>query len=517
MTFQSTIRAIVLLTLLLPLRGAAQGQRGPLTGLDGYIESAIAAWGVPGLAISIVKNDSVIFARGYGHRQIGRPDPVDERTVFAIGSASKAFTTASLAMLVDEGTVRWDDKVTTHLHGFQLFDPYVTREMTVRDLLTHRSGLSRGDQLWYGSDLSRDEIVRRIRFLEPIWSFRSRFGYQNLMFLTAGEIVETVSGLTWDDFVKQRIFAPLGMSASNTSTNDLSHVNNLATPHAKLDGDVVPIGWRNIDNIAAAGSINSNVLDMAQWVRLQLGAGEYADKRIITSGAVKEMHTPQTVIRREGLWDLISRGSHFLTYGLGWFLQDYRDRLVVHHGGNIDGMSAMVAMMPEEQLGVVILTNLNSTVLPVAVMNRVFDLMLGAAQTDWSAELLAATEKLEIQAQEQLQEIEEARIAGTSPSLDPEAYVGVYVDADSLYGEIEIASEGGKLVARRGPAVVGDVEHWHYDTFRVTWRDRMLGESFLRFVLDNEGKVSQVNVQGLADFTRVAKQDYAPAANMSER
>src|SRR3712207_1959606 len=254
------MKTFLLAAALAPIGAApatAQQQREPWPGYDAYVTTALATWKVPGVAIAIVRNDSIIYAKGYGLRELGKADPVNERTLFAIGSASKAFTSAAIAMLVDEGKVRWDDPATRYLPNFQMHDPYVTRELSLRDLLSHRSGLARGDLLWYGSDLDRDEILRRVRFLQPSWSFRSTFGYQNLMYLAAGQVVARVANTTWDDFITRRIFQPLGMTASNTTVRALAGQPNVATPHAEIDDTVRTVAWRNIDNIAPAGSINS--------------------------------------------------------------------------------------------------------------------------------------------------------------------------------------------------------------------------------------------------------------------
>ena len=255
---------------------AAQQAREPYPGFDAYVRTALAAWKVPGVAIAIVRNDSLVYAKGYGVREIGKPTTVDERTIFAIGSSSKAFTAAAVAILVDSGKVRLDAPATAYLPGFQLRDSYASREITVRDLLSHRSGLARGELIWYGSDNDRDEILRRVRFLEPTWSFRSQFGYQNIMYLAAGQVVAKTANVSWDDFIRQRIFQPLGMTASSTTVTALRGVDNLAAPHADVNDTVRAIPYRNIDNIAPAGSINSNVIDMAQWLRLQIGGGKYA-------------------------------------------------------------------------------------------------------------------------------------------------------------------------------------------------------------------------------------------------
>ncbi|MGH7720066.1 MAG: serine hydrolase, partial [Gemmatimonadaceae bacterium] len=435
----------------------------------------------------------------FGVREIGKEQRVDERTLFAIGSSSKAFTAAAVAMLVDEGKVKWDDPATKHLPNLQLFDPYVTRELTVRDLLTHRSGLVRGDQLWYGTDFDRDEILRRVRFLEPTWGFRSQFGYQNIMYLAAGETVESVSGKSWDAFVDERIFTPLGMSASSTSVLALKDAGNVASPHAEIDSVVRAIPYRNIDNIAPAGSINSNVMEMAQWVRLLLGRGTYEGKKLLSPEVVREMQEPQTIIRREGRWLATSPDVNFLAYGLGWFLQDHRGRKVVQHGGNIDGMHALVAMLPLEQVGLVILTN-RSNSLTYALMNRVFDAYLGAPATDWSARLLAINDSLEAVGGVAVRRMEARRVQGTRPSLALDKYAGTY--SHTMYGDVTVTHDNGQLALRR-MGTSGTLEHWHFDTFRVKWNGPTGGASFVSFTLDPSAQVAEVSVQGVADFKRV--------------
>lgn len=510
------VRTIALLLLVvLASSQYARAQEAPSKDIDDYINKALKDWDVPGLAIAIVKNDQVVFARGYGVRKLGDSTAVDEKTMFAIGSSSKAFTSASIAMLMDEGKLKWDDPVTKYLPGFQLFDPYVSREISVRDLLCHRSGLERGDFLWYGTSYTRDEIVRRVRFLKPTWSFRSMFGYQNIMYLTAGQIVAGVSGKSWDDFIRDRIFKPLGMTSSSTTISDLKNSNDVATPHAKIGEKVEIIPWRNIDNIAPAGSINSNVVDMAQWVRLQLGEGNYNNQRLISSGALKEMHTAQTVIRMEPPWTLFYSDAHFLNYGLGWFLHDHRGRKVVEHGGNIDGMSALVAMIPEEKLGLVILTNMNGTPLPGAIASRVYDLYLGVQPKDYSAELFKIYSAFLEQGKQAQKKIDESRVKGTSPTLALDKYAGPY--KDEMYGDAKVTIENGKL-ALTTPGFAGDLEHWNYDTFQVTWRARSLGKALVTFTLNAQGKVDELK---LPDFQINFKRgpdpaDTTPGVKLSE-
>ena len=433
---------------------AAHAQQAPLAGLDDYVTKALKDWGVPGLAIAVIKDDRIVLAKGFGVRELGKPEPVDERTLFAIGSSSKAFTAAAIAMLVDEKKLKWDDAATQYLPGFQLYDPYATRELTVRDLLSHRVGLERGDQLWYATTFDREDILRRIRYLKPASSMRSRFGYQNIMFLAAGQVVRSVTGKEWDDFVRERIFVPLGMNDSGTSIRSACPDRRMSPPRTPSStARSSPIPYRNIDNIAPAGSINSNALDMAQWVRLQLGNGTYAGKALISPAAVKEMATPQTVIRLEGQMATLYPEAHFLNYGLGWFLSDYRGRKLVEHGGAIDGMRALVAMIPEEKLGVVILTNLNGTILSMPLLYRIFDSYLGAPARDWSAEMLKSMTALEEQARAAAAKVESERVSGTKPSLALDKYAGNY--QSEMYGDATVAVDKGTLTLRRGRNFTG--------------------------------------------------------------
>ena len=518
---------------LITLVAASQAEAQKLDArFDAYVQQTMRDWKVPGLALAIVRNDSVILSKGYGTRTMDRNEPVDDRTIFAIGSSSKAFTATLVAMLVDESKMRWNDPATNYLPSLELYDPYVSKELTVRDLLTHRSGLARGDIMWYATDMSRDEILRRVRFQRPTWSMRSNFGYQNVMYLAAGQAIARVTGRSWDDAVRERIFVPLGMTESNTSTKALAQLDNVATPHQEIDDTLRVIPWHNIDNIAPAGSINSNVRDMAQWVRFQLNAGKVAVtsasssavssapssapssvstsafKSLVSAGSLAETHTPQMVVPLSADAKAINPYSHLQSYGMGWFIQDYRGRELRHHGGNIDGMSALVAMLPAEKLGIVVLTNANGSPVPSIVMRRAFDALTGAPEHDWNGATKKVADRQRAQARETQQKREAARVSGTKPSLDLAKYAGTY--SDSMYGDVTLsvipsASEGSaspRLRATYGTMFDGTLEHWHYDTFRATWKARNMGRSFVTFSLDAEGKVKNVEVEGLTTFGR---------------
>ena len=494
--------AIAVLVALLVAPAAGTAQDAPLRGLDAYVRRSMAAWKVPGLALAVVRRDSVVLLRGYGVRTVGTADSVGPGTLFAIGSATKAFTGLAVALAVENGGVRWDDRAAHHLPGFELHDPYATREITVRDLLTHRSGLSASDLVAYVDGLSRDSALARVRHVRPTWSFRSRFGYQNMMYLAAGQIAARAAGVSWDDVVRRRIFAPLGMTSSNTSVRELEGRPDVATPHAEVDDTVRPVPYFNLDIIAPAGSINSNVRDMARWVRFQLAGGRAGGRALVSPEVFAETHTPQTVVPLEGFWKSAARESHLLSYGLGWFLHDYRGRKVVQHGGNIDGMSALVALLPEERTGVVVLTNLDGNDLTYALMYRVFDAYLGGPTKDWSAALLASDRELRAEIRKEEKEREAQRVRGTAPALALEQYAGTY--ADSFAGQATVERTPAGLVFRYG-RLVADLVPWHYETFQAVWRQRRLGKGWITFTLDDRGRVDELKVVDLVDFKRKRK------------
>jgi CubicO group peptidase (beta-lactamase class C family) len=492
--------ALVLFALLcLPQAAPAQSLDERLREIDEYAARAGRDWEVPGFAVAVVKDDKVVFAKGYGVREMGKPEPVDKDTLFAIASNTKAFTSAALATLVDEGKVRWDDPVTKYLPYFQLYDPYATREMTVRDLLSHRSGLATfgGDLLWFESTYPREEVIRRVRHLRPVHSFRSRYGYQNVMFLAAGEIVPAVTGKSWDDYVRERFFAPLGMARTNTTYRQLMSTPNIATPHNELGGKLRVIRYDNVDNTGGAAAINSSVADMAQWLRLQLGRGTYEGRKIFSADRSREMWTPHVVV--SGVSEAAERfnpTTHFNLYGLGWALNDYQGRKVVSHGGGLDGMISRVALMPEENLGLVVLTN-SETALSTVLANKVFDTFLGVPRRDWSADYLARRKAARAAEEAEEKKVLAARVSGTKPSLALEAYAGTYTGA--MFGDAKVALENGRLVVRLAPSpnFVGDLEHWHYDTFSIKWRDSIVypfGRGFVTFTLDRRAGIDEMKI-----------------------
>ena len=489
------IRGLMLLAVLI-VPAETRAQAGPLAGLDDYIMSAMPRWEVPGLAIAVIRNDSVIHARGYGVRELGRPGAVDEHTLFAIASTTKAMTSAALGMLVDEGRLDWDDHVAEHLPAFQLSDPFISHDVTIRDLLTHRSGIARSDNLWIAGPFDRAEVLRRARYLPSTAGFRSEYGYHNVMYIAAGEVVGAVSGVSWDDFIEQRLFQPLGMTRSTTRAAVVETRDNVAASHTDVNGSVRAVPRRNYDNIGGAGATFSSVRDMAQWIRLQLNHGVYEGTRLLSPGTMRELHMPQVVIRMDTTTERMFPNTNLRAYALGWNVQDYHGRKLVHHSGSLNWTRTQIGMVPSEGIGVIVIANYGSSNLQLALMYRVLDALMGLPARDWSAEYLEPARR----SRERSEAAPEAeRIAGTEPSLALEDYAGTYTS--DLYGDVRLTVEGGRLVLSYAPDYVADLEHWHHDTFRATWRREGFGRAFVTFGLDRRARVVRMELDGFGAFT----------------
>ncbi len=503
------IYSILFILFVLPAFVFAQDYGEKLKEIDAYANKVQADWNVPGLAVAIVKDDKVIFAKGYGVRDMNKPEMVDENTLFAIASNSKAFTTASLAILIDEKKIGgWDDKVSKYLPEFQMSDSWITNELTIRDLVSHRSGLDTfsGDLLWYDTTYSADEILRRVRYLKPVSSFRSRYGYQNLMFIAAGKIVEKVSGKSWSAFVKERILTPIGMTRTTVSVKDLK--DNFALPHNESFGGKIralPLG--NIDNSIGLAGLNSSVADIAKWFRLQLGRGKFEGKQIYSEQRAGEMWTQNMFIPVNPFPQKNAPTQAFNGYGLGWFLSDYRGRKMIGHGGGLDGMISQTAMLPAENLGVVVLTNSESSASSY-LRNKVLDVFTDSPMRDWSAEALERAKTAKANEEKENQKIDASRVLNTQPTLARSNYAGTYrpilsdytgTYSSEMYGDVTITGEKSGLVLRLVPApnFVADLEHWHYDTFQIKWRSSVnynFPRGWVTFTLDGAGKTDQLKI-----------------------
>jgi CubicO group peptidase (beta-lactamase class C family) len=488
----SRFLSLLLLTLLsLPPR-TATAQADPLAGLDAWIEREMSLWQIPGMAVGVVRNDSLVYARGFGVLGLEDPRPVDEHTLFGVASTTKAMTVAALALLVDEGRLHWDDPVIEHLPDFRLADPWVTRNVTVRDLLTHQVGVGRmtGNRLRYLPNRTREEVMYRMRYHEPEAQFRSAYVYSNVMYMVAGEVVRAASGVSWDEFLATRLFQPLGMTRSNTTVDAIAAGENAAWPHQEMDGVVVPIARRNFDVVGASASVNTSIRDMSRWMRLHLGEpGVLEGQRLLSDSVMRQMHSAQVATGGSSLQD-----APFRAYGLGWNLSDYRGRTMAQHGGATDGMNTTLVLMPSENLGVIVMTNTFNSLMN-AVANRVLDAHLGVDGPDWGEAYRQSYQRAYERAQARRDSVHDARIPGTAPTLGLDAYAGAYVD--SLYADARVRREGDGLVLHfwDDPDMVADLEHWHHDTFRVVWRNRAMREEWIWFTLGQDGAVDALHMQ----------------------
>jgi CubicO group peptidase (beta-lactamase class C family) len=502
--FVPPVPLAVLLALSAPL--AAQ-RPAPPADLDAWVARAMKTFDVPGIGVAVVKDDAVVVAKGYGVRRLGDPTPVDARTLFGIASNTKVFTATALGLLVEEGKIEWDAPVVRYLPAFAMWDPFVTRELTVRDLLVHRSGLGlgAGDLLWWpASTYDRKEIARRLRFIPPATSFRSAYAYDNVLYLVAGELIETISGQSWENFVSARILSKVGMSGSNVRHSAAAGRGNVAAPHAPIDGKVRPIAPFDSDNTNPAGGINSSAEDMAKWVRVQLSGGKLIDgSRLFSAATARQLSTIVTPIPvGDPPAELAPLKENFRGYALGLDIRDFRGHKLVMHSGGLPGYVSRVAMIPDTNVGVVVLTNQESGEAFDSIAFHVLDHYLGAPAFDWIDGYAKVKQRNDARDADVERRGTAARDAASKPSLAPAKYAGTYRDA--WYGDVVIVEERGKLVMRFGhtPSLVGELEHWQHDTFIARWKDRELrADAFVTFALNPDGSIDQAKMRAVSPAT----------------
>jgi CubicO group peptidase (beta-lactamase class C family) len=488
------------LTLALSPRASTQS---PLTGLDAYVARGVRDWNVPGLAIAVVKDDSVVFAKGYGVRRLGTRDSVNTHTLFANASTTKAFTSFVVELMADEGKLRLDAPVVTYRPGFRLSDPAATREITIADLLSHRTGVPEADYIWYEDTSSFPEIMRRLSYVPFNAPVRSHFEYQNITYALAGNIAAERAHTTWERLVQERILAPLGMRETTTGTPDEKTHPNMAFAHDYVNDTVRVIPRYATDNIAAAGAMYSSVSDMSIWIRFLLDSARLGGKRMLSPRGYADLFAPRILVDEKQFYPT-ARLTHprFQGYGEGWFLEDYRGEFVAFHTGSIDGMTAIVGLIPERRLGVVIFANRDHAELRHALMYTVFDDYIGASKHDWGAEMLTMYSALREDGKKAERQIDASHVTGTQPSLPLSRYAGVYTD--SLYGTATVKLAGNKLGVSFGPLSAADLEPWHYDSFMAYWRDAYRGRQLVTFRLADDGTVAGLAVGDDVFFERVA-------------
>ncbi|MFC4764922.1 serine hydrolase [Dyella koreensis] len=484
-----------------------------LQDFQAYVDSARKQFDVPGIAVAIVKDGKVVMEQGFGLREQGKPQPVDARTLFAIASNTKAFTAAALQMLAEQGKLKMDDRVIDHLPWFQMSDPYVTREMRIRDLLAHRSGLGlgAGDLLyWPPTSYTTKEVVQRLREVPLATSFRSAYAYDNILFAVATLVIEQVSGQSYADFIRNNIFKPVGMDESLVDMTYLKPGMDTAIGHAKFNfkelKPVPPMAW---SNNPGAGGIYASVHDLAKWMNVQLAGGRLPnadgkERRLFKEESQKQMWSMLTPMKigEPPVPELAAAKPNFAGYGEGWFLSDYRGQRMVWHTGGWPGMVSRLTLVPELKLGVVVLTNQESGAAFNAVTYRVLDAYLGKDKTDWVAAYAAAVKKSEGKADDSWKKHEAERDKNSKPSLPLAKYAGSY--RDPWYGDVVVSQEGGKMRLRfsKTAQLVGTMEPWQHDTFIVRWDDRSLNaDAFVTFSLDADSAIREVRMQPISPLT----------------
>lgn len=501
---------LIVLSLLIstPFSAEEKTQKVDLEGFEKFVTKTMEEWKVPGLGISIVKDGKVIISKGFGFRDVKKGLKVTPRTLFAIGSCSKAFTAVTMGILVDEGKLDWDKPVREYLPSFKLKDPFATEGMTPRDLVCHRSGLPRHDSMWYGSSATRKELFDRLQYLEPSRDFRTTYQYQNLMFMTAGYMVGKIAGTTWEKFVLDRIFGPLGMNDSNFSVEDSKKAPDFALPYMEKEGKVIEIPFRNIDTVGPAGSINSNVIDMTDWLLLNLKKGKFGEKQIISEESLREIHSPQMISSKSYKYD----ESFYSTYGMGWGITSYRGHLMLSHGGGIDGFTARVTFMPRDNIGMVIFTNMSGTPLPAIVVYNAYDRLLGFDQIPWNKRIKDQRDKAKEEAEKAKKEKDKDRKLNTKPSHPLGDYAGDYEHPG--YGVVAIKKEGDRLKGVFN-SISFDVKHYHYDIFEMNNEFLDITQK-VSFFTDNKGNISSLSIQ-LEDSVEAIVFTKMPEKKMKER
>jgi CubicO group peptidase (beta-lactamase class C family) len=477
-----------------PASGAAPNSApspaAKLHGLDDLAADAMKQWKVPGVAIAVVQDGKVIYAKGYGYRDLEQKLPVTPATLFPIGSITKSFTALTFAILKNEGKVDWDKPVRSYLPEFQMNDPVASEQATPRDLFSHRTGLPRHDLVWYSSDFTREDLVNRLRYLKPNKGFRSAYQYNNLTVMTMGYLEGKLTGLGWEGCIRQKIFAPLGMSHSDLSVTEIEKTDDHALPYELKKDVVTKVPYHNIDAIGPAGSINSSVDDMSRYLIFQLGDGKYEGKQIVAENDLREMHSPQTAIPDPPPAFSMPGLGHF-SYGLAWVATSYRGHNLVWHNGGIDGFYALLSMLPDDHMGVVILTNLPNGQTPEVLAYNVYDRLLGLDPMPWFDRFKDLEAKGKKEEEEAKKNKPTDRKAGTHPSHSLAEYAGEY--QNDGYGSIKVVVKGDALELSLNKLGPYPLEHYHYDIFQVPEENDSFaaGEKF-QFEMNKKGDIDHI-------------------------
>lgn len=487
----------------------AQNYSVLISKVDSLTNTVLKTFNVPGTAIAIVKDSSVIFSKGYGIKNINSSEAVDTKTLFGIASNTKAFTSAALSILVDEGKINWDDKVTKYIPEFEMYDNYVTNEMTIRDLLTHRSGLSSGHgdlMSWPVTDFSRKDIINRLKYLKPSYGFRTQYGYSNLLYMVAGELIPAVTGKSWEEFIKEKIFKPIGMKNSISLMKDAKNHPDFASPHIFMNNKLSVIEFDVVDNVAAAASIVSNLEDLSKWVMVQLHRGRIpgTNNRLFSQRQSAEMWKAHSILFSSADKNPNNK-SNFNMYGLGWNIQDIRGYYTVSHTGGLFGMVSKITLIPELKVGIIVLTNQQEGAAFGVLSNVITDYFTNGPDKDWIKMYKERGDRAQQLAEKEMQDQWQKRDSTSRPSLSIEKYCGSY--SDNWLGEVTVELRDNRLSLKivRSPKLNGYLEHYQYNTFIVRWdHPEYLADCYVTFSLDFEGKIKSFDmlpVNPMIDFS----------------
>lgn len=467
---------------------------------DAYVEAARKQWDVPGLSIAVVKNNQVVFKKGYGVRELGKPERVDTQTLFACASTTKAMTVALMGILVDEGKLAWNDPVSRYLPELQLYDPYVTRALTIRDLLIHDTGVGSTDFMTGAMNIPANEMFRRMTLVKPSYPFRAGFVYQNTFYSAAGRIIERIVGKTWAEAVKERIFIPLGMLRTAPKRGYITDAN-LTKPHYRINDTIRVIEYGADSEVGSAGAVWSSADDISKWVICMLDSSKYSGGRLLKPETWTEIFTPQTFFPEDEYPTMQLLKPNWRTYGLGWYQHDYRGKKVNFHTGSLAGLTAITGQLPEEKLGVYIFGNYDHAEVRHALMYKTFDWFALGGNRDWSAEFKTLYSKLREDGKKSQESFYRKRVPNTSPSLPLSQYAGTYTSA--LYGNVEVSVAGNQLAFNvNDNALRATLPHWHYDTFYGSFQKAWYGKVSAQFTLSALGKVDALVFDGM-DFRKV--------------
>lgn len=479
-----------------------QAEGNAPAGFDDFVNKVLRDCEVPGACVAIVKDGKVVLTKGYGLRKIGSNEKVDADTIFAIGSCTKAFTSAAIAKLVGEGKLHWDDRVIDYLPQFQVSEPWVTYNFTIRDLLSMRSGLANTDLMVTIGGFNQQQTLDHLKTVPFKYSFRSHFTYVNLMYMTAGEVSHAVTGKTWADYVTKSFLQPLAMTRSSTSITGLDGETNVASPHMMLKGKVIPVEYLSVDSIAAAGAINSTATDMAKWVAMQLAGGSVDQKVLVDKAALEETHTPQMLAdHRNGNFIAVLGSTPIQAYCMGWGLIPMEGEMTLQHDGGIDGMRSTTLLVPDKNFGVSVLTNTQygNGKFSEAIAYRAMEVYLNHEPHDWSAAFLKLQKAADETERAEEKRVEAARVLNTKPSVALDQYAGTYLNP--TFGSVTITKtilNASPILhfQAQSPLTFGDMSHWNYDTFKVLMNNPVTGETLIAFNLDTTGKVESFTLDG---------------------